>query len=88
MVENVTVDTTETEDVPPKSTRNEKVKVSICLTTKADGTKLKPFIVFHRATREATALNEEFKIEYVVASSSNSWMIKELVLKFFRNVCL
>ena len=81
MVENVTVDTTETEDVPLKSTRNEIVKVSICLTTKADGTKLKPFIVFHGATHEATALNEEFK-------SSNSWMIEELVLKFFRNVFL
>ena len=39
MVGNVTVDTTGTKDVPLKSTRNEKVKVSVWLTTKADGTK-------------------------------------------------
>ena len=46
MVGNVTVDTTGTKDIPLKSTGNEKVKVSVCLTTRADGTKLKPFIVF------------------------------------------
>ena len=46
MVGNVTVDTTGTKDVPLKSTGNEKVKVSVCLTAKADGTKLKPFVVF------------------------------------------
>ena len=44
MVWNVTVDTTRTIDVPFKSTGNEKVKVSVCLTAKADGTKLKPFV--------------------------------------------
>ena len=74
VVENVTVDNTETEDVPPKSTRNEKVKVSICLTTKADGTKLKPFIVFQGAEREVTAQKEEFKNQCVLGSSSNGWM--------------
>ena len=41
MVGNVTVDTTETKDVPLKSTGNDKVKVSIYLTAKTDGTKLK-----------------------------------------------
>ena len=71
MVGNVTVDTTGTKDLPHKSTGNEKVKVSVCLTAKADGTKLKPFIVFQGAKREATALNEEFKNQCVVASSSN-----------------
>ena len=86
MVGNVMVDTTETKDVPIKSTGNEKVKVSVCLTAKADGTKLKPFIVFQGAKREATALNEEFKNRYVVASSSNGWMNEELVLNFLRQV--
>ena len=70
MVGNVTVDTTGTKDVPLKSTGNEKVKGSICLTTKADGTKLKPFIVFQGAEREVTALNEEFKNRCAVVSSS------------------
>ena len=74
MAGNVTVDTTGTKDVPLKSTGNEKVKVSVCLTTKADRTKLKPFIVFRGAKREEPALNEEFKNRCVVAPSSNGWM--------------
>ena len=36
---------------------------------KADGTKLKPMIVFGSAKRESKALNEEFKSRCVVASS-------------------
>ena len=88
MVEDVTVDTTGTKDVLLKSTGNEKVKVSACLTAKADGTKLKPFIVFQGAKREATALNEGFKNRCVVASFSNGWMNKVLVLKFLRQVGL
>ena len=59
-VGNVTIDTTGTKDVPLKSSGNEKFKVSVCSTAKADGTKLKPFIVFQCAKREATTLNEEF----------------------------
>ena len=81
IVGNVTVDTTGTKDVPLKSTGNEKVKVSVCLTAK-----LKPFIVFQGAKREATVLNEEFKNRCVVASSSNGWMNEELVLKLLRQV--
>ena len=85
MVGNVTVDTIGTKDVPLKSTGNEKVKVSACLTVKADETKLKPFIVFQGANREATALNEEFKNRCVVSSSSNSW-INEIFETGLRNV--
>ena len=86
MVGNVTVDTNGTKDVPLKSTGNEKITVSVCLTAKADGTKLKHFIVFQGVKREATALNKEFKNRCVVVSSSNSWMNEELVLKFLRHV--
>ena len=60
MVGNVTVDITRTNDVPLKSTGNEKVKVRVCLTAKADGAKLKPFIIFQDSKRELTALKEEF----------------------------
>ena len=41
-----------------KSTGNEKVRVSVCLTGKAYGTKCKPFIVFASAKRESKALQE------------------------------
>ena len=84
IVWSVTVDTTGTKDVHLKSTENEKVKVSVCLTSKADRTKLKPFIVSEGAKHEATALNEEFKNRCVVASPSNGSINKELVLKFLR----
>ena len=84
MVGNLTVDTTGTKTLKPTS--DKKVKVSVCLTAKADGTKLKPFIVFQGAKREAAALNEEFKNRCVVASSSNGWMNAELLLKFLRQV--
>ena len=44
-----------------KSTGHEKCRVSVCLTAKANGSKLKPFIVFKNAKHEAKALSEEFK---------------------------
>ena len=71
MVENVTVDTTATKYVPLKSARNEKFNVSVCLTAKVDGTKFKPLIGFEGVKHEATALNEKFENQCVVASSSN-----------------
>ena len=48
MLSNTTVDST----IAMKTTGHEKTKVSVCLTAKADGTKLKPFIAFTGATRE------------------------------------
>ena len=61
----------------------------MCLSAKADGTKIKPIIVFGGAKRESKALNEEFKSRCVVASSKNAWMNEELTLvwaeKFLEN---
>ena len=58
MVAETTVDKTGRKYIPLKSTGHEKVKVSVCLTAKADGTRLKPFIVFGGAMRECKSLNE------------------------------
>ena len=55
MVGNVRVDITGAKDLPPKSTGNEKVKVSVCLTAKGDRTKSKNLIVFQGAKRKETA---------------------------------
>ena len=52
-----------------KSTGNEKVRVSVCLTGKADGTKMKPFAVFRGANIEAAASNKNFKHVCIVSSS-------------------
>ena len=55
MVGNVRDDITGAKDLPPKSTGNEKVKVSVCLTAKGDRTKSKNLIVFQGAKRKETA---------------------------------
>ena len=43
-----------------KNTGHEKVKISICLSARADGTKLKHFIVLRAAKRASEALIKEF----------------------------
>ncbi len=86
MLSNTTVDSIGHNTISMKTTGHEKTKVSVCLTAKADGTKLKPFIVFPGAKRESKLLNEEFKAKCVVASSHNGWMNEELTLNWVRNV--
>lgn len=86
MVSPNTVDITGAKGIPLKTTRNEKIRVSVCLTAKADGTKWKPFIVFGGAKRENKALNDEFKARCCVASSANAWMNEELTIPFVNSV--
>ena len=49
MVGSTTVNTTVAKDTSLKSASNEQVRVSVCLTEKADGTKMKPFVFFQGA---------------------------------------
>ena len=86
MISDTTVHKTGDKTVTMKTTGHEKLRVSVCLTAKADGTKLKPFIVFKGAKRESKALNDEFKTRCVVASSSNGWMNTELTLEYTKKV--
>ena len=86
MVSSTTVDKTGAIDVPLKTTGHEKVRVSVCLTAKGDGTKLKPFIVFVGAKRESKNLHEEYKRQCSVASSTNGWMNEELTLRWVDEV--
>ena len=51
MLSNTTVDSIGHNTIAMKTTGHEKTKVSVCLTAKADGTKLKPFIFFPGAKR-------------------------------------
>ena len=55
-----------------RKNRHEKCMICVCLAAKADGTKLKPFVVFCAAKRESKSLGEEFKSHCVVKSSSNT----------------
>ena len=52
MLSSTTVDNVGEKLIRLKTTGHEKSKVSVCLAAKADGTKVKPLIVFPRAKRE------------------------------------
>ena len=86
MLSNTTVDSIGHNTKAMKTTGQEKTKVSVCLTAKADWAKWRPFIVFPGAKRETKLLNEEFKAKCVVASSSNGKMIEELTFDWVRSV--
>ena len=86
MVSATTVNKTGAKDVPLESTGHEKVRVSVCLTAKADGKKLKPFIVFAGAKRETKTLHSEYKNTGSVASSTNGWMNEELTLRWIKEI--
>ena len=62
IVSDTTVDKTGTLTITMKSTGHEKCRVYVCLTAKADRSKLKPFIVLKNAKHETKALREEFKM--------------------------
>ena len=86
MVSDTTVDKTGARTITMKTTGHEKCRVSVCLTAKADGSKLKPFIVFKNAKRDTKALNEEFKTKCVIVNSSNGWMNDDLTLEYTKTV--
>ena len=85
-VSSTTVNKSGTKDVPPKKTGHEKVRVSVCLAARGDGTKLKPFVVFAGVKHELKALHEEYKRQCSVASSSNGWMNEELALLWVNKI--
>ena len=86
MVFNTNVKRIDSKQIPVKSTRHDKVRVSVCLTGKADGTMLKSFIVFKGAKEESKALYDEFHRQCSVASSANGWMNKELTLSWCNEI--
>ena len=55
MVSETTIDATGKKTITLKTTGHEKSRVSVCLAAKADGTKLKPMVVFKGAKREVAA---------------------------------
>ena len=86
MVSSTTVNKTGQKEVMLKTTGHEKVRVSVCLAAEADGSKLKPFIVFAGAKRESAALNKDFGSKCVVASSANGWMNEQLTIQWCKEV--
>ena len=70
MVSPTTIDAVGTKSVSLKTTGHEKSHLTVVLAAKADGTKLKPFIVFKGAIREVKAMKEKVT-RAVVATSKN-----------------
>ena len=71
MISETTVDATWKKSITLKTTSHEKATVSACLTKKADGTQLKPMVVFKGAKQEVAVLKQEFQNRAVVATSAN-----------------
>ena len=86
MVLNTTVDRVGASSINLKTTGHEKVLVTVCLSARADGTKLKPFVVFRAAKHETKKLNEDFRHKCTVTTSSNTWMKEELTLNWVKSV--
>ena len=86
IVFNTNVKRIDSQQIPMKSTRHVKVRVSVCLTRKADGTMLKAFIVFKGTKGENKALYDEFHRQCSVASSANGWMNKELTFSWCNEI--
>ena len=86
MISNTTIEKRGAHTVSLKSTGHEKLKITVCLTAAADGSKKKPFIVFKGATCEVKRLNEQFKTKCVIASSDNGWMDEPLTEQFSHDV--
>ncbi|GAA6087522.1 zinc finger protein 540-like [Tachysurus ichikawai] len=78
MVGSTTVDARGACSVPLKTTGHEKSHLTVVLAAKADGTKLKPYIVFKGGIKEVKSMQNISGV--VVATSKNGWMNEELRL--------
>ena len=68
-----------------KTTGHEKSHLTVVLAAKADGTKLKPYIVFKGAIREVKAMQQQVT-RAVIATSVNGWMNDTLTTHWLLNV--
>ena len=75
MLSSTTVDKRGAKSVALKTTGHEKSHLTVILAAKADGTKLKPYIVFKGAVREVARMQQQ-KVSTVIATSANGWNIR------------
>lgn len=79
-----TIDKSGVNDVSILSTGHDKMRCTVMLSAKADGTKLKPFVVFKRR-RKLIELEKKFP-DIVIAYSVNGWMDYSLTSDFLQRV--
>uniref|UniRef100_A0A8C6KRG3 HTH CENPB-type domain-containing protein n=1 Tax=Nothobranchius furzeri TaxID=105023 RepID=A0A8C6KRG3_NOTFU len=85
MVSPSTINVRGTKSVALKTTGHEKSHLTVALAAKADGSKLKPFIVFRGAVREVKAMQQEIT-RAVIATSANGWMNDDLTSAWLKTV--
>ena len=78
-----TVSTTGTRVIPIRTTWHEKNRITVCLCAKADGTKMKPYIVVPAAK---VPKDLEDMSGVVIAASKNGWMSDELTKDWINRV--
>ena len=71
-----------------RSTGHEKDRVTVCLAGKANGHKLKPFIVFKGGKRDVKRMNEDRQLsgKCVIRTSANGWMNESLTKEWIQYV--
>ena len=85
MPSDTTVATTGSRSIPLKTTGHEKDHFTVILTAKANGTKLKPYIVFKgKGTRLIKALQQISGV--IVRFSSNGWMNDTLTIDYLQSI--
>ena len=83
MVSNTIIEKQGAKSVCLKTIGHEKCMVSVCIASKADETKLKPFVVFRAGNRASKSLDEKFKS----LSSGNAMMNEEQLTLSNLNLC-
>ncbi len=84
MIGNSTVNARGARSVSVKTTGHEKARVTVALAAKADGTKLKPFIVFKGAVRDVKAMQNIPGV--IISSSKNGWFNDDLTIEWLQKV--
>lgn len=79
---NKTVETTNAASVSIVTTGHEKTHMTVVLACCADGTKLKPLIIFKRKTLP----KEDFPPGIIIAQNEKGWMNQSIMLKWFEEV--
>ena len=86
MTSDTTVEYIGARTVGLKTTGHEKVRVSVCLAAKTNGSKMKPMVVFGGGKSEMSKLNEEFRSKCITASSDNAWINEDLTMIWVEKV--
>lgn len=76
-----TLETKGSKEVPIRTTGHEKSRITVCLTAKASGKKLKPLIVLKGKRLDKSLAGVRGA---VIELSANGWMTEELTLKYVR----